>query len=399
MNDKLLAQLRLCKLTEVKPNFSALSREYGIDRRTIKRYYDGYQGKPTHRAPHSKLDQYEELIRCKFQIKGATFRSVYEFIFNEVDDSIGTYSNFRKYVVGRGIAPKKKDKGHPRFETQPGHQAQVDWKEDISIVSRQGEVFTFQVFNLKLGYSRYCHFVYKTSKTQQDVIDSLLDSFQALGGIPEEILFDNMSSVVTFTDGKRNVSGKMKQFAKDFGFRMRFAGARKPYTKGKVESSNKFIDWVRIYEGEFDNEAELKDIIFRINKRVNEQVNQATNIPPMILFQKEINTLKALPSKEIMDSYRKYERNTRVAKDATIVYRNTRYSTPPKYIGEEVSLKRDADMLHIYHDGICVASHMLSDKRINYRKEDYVSLLAPLVNEVDVEDIVADNLKMFDTFL
>ena len=63
MDNKLLTQLRILKLTDSKPNFSELSRQYGIDRRTIKKYYDGYSGKPAHHNKPSKLDKYKQLIK------------------------------------------------------------------------------------------------------------------------------------------------------------------------------------------------------------------------------------------------------------------------------------------------------------------------------------------------
>ncbi len=65
--------------------------------------------------------------------------------------------------------PKKAIRGHARFETPPGKQAQVDWKEDIKLTSKYGEVFIFNVFSYKLGNSRFCCFTYKKNKTQQDV--------------------------------------------------------------------------------------------------------------------------------------------------------------------------------------------------------------------------------------
>jgi transposase len=399
MNEKLLAQLKICKLTKTKPNFSALSREYGIDRRTIKKYYDGYEGKPANRAPHSKLDQYEDLLRSKFTIRGATFRSVYEFMLAEVDDSIGTYSNFRKYVVSRGIAPRKKELGHPRFETAPGHQAQVDWKEDITIRNRNGEPITFNIFDYKLSSSRYSRFIYKTNRTQQDVCDCLIESFRTAGGVPEEILFDNMSSIVSFNHGQRRVSQKMQQFAKDFGFRMRFAKPRSPETKGKVESINKFAGWINVYEGEFETEEDLKAILEKINTKVNTQVNQATNVPPVLLFQKEKDRLQPMPSRRIVEAYLSQERKTRVGKDSTVAYKNARYSVPTKYIGNMVSLRCDDEHLKIYCDDICIADHMICGKRINYAKEHYVELLRPLVKSDDIEAIAEENLRQLDMFL
>ena len=57
---------------------------------------------------------------------------------DEVDENISTYSNFNKYVVANNLRPKTVAKGHPRYETAPGIQAQIGWKEDIKIANCYG---------------------------------------------------------------------------------------------------------------------------------------------------------------------------------------------------------------------------------------------------------------------
>lgn len=49
MNEALKTQLKILKLSDIKPNFSELARFYDLDRRTVKKYYDGYEGKAAHR--------------------------------------------------------------------------------------------------------------------------------------------------------------------------------------------------------------------------------------------------------------------------------------------------------------------------------------------------------------
>ena len=44
VNTALSIQLRILGLNGIKPNFSELARMYGLDRRTVKKYYDGYEG-------------------------------------------------------------------------------------------------------------------------------------------------------------------------------------------------------------------------------------------------------------------------------------------------------------------------------------------------------------------
>ena len=260
MNTALQIQLKILKLSDLKPNFSELARLYGVDRRTVKKYYDGYEGKPAHLQKASKLDKHYDLIKDKLNIRGTNIKAVYEFILSEVDPDVGTYSNFNKYVKAKGLKPKKTPKGHPRYETAKGIQAQVDWKEELSIVNKHGEIFTFQVFDYKLGYSRYTHFIYKLFKTRQDVFDCLIASFKATGGVPKEILFDNMASIVNRDGNRIQISNQVRAFAKDFNFKIKLCKPRHPFTKGKVESVNKFLAWLRPYEGEFETKQQISHL-------------------------------------------------------------------------------------------------------------------------------------------
>lgn len=400
MNDTLLTQLRIAKMSNIKPNFSELARISGIDRRTIKKYYDGYSGKPAHHNKPSYLDNYKNIIINKLQIKGATVKAVYEYLITEVDAEIGTYSNFNKYVKSKGLQPKKCLKGHPHFETPPGRQAQVDWKEDITIHNRNGESFTFQIFTYKLGHSRYCHFVYKLYKTRQDVFDCLIAAFKATGGVPREILFDNMASVVDMTGNKRRVNPKFYAFAKDFNFKVRLCKPRHPFTKGKVEAANKFMDWILPYEGEFDSEDELIKILDKIKIKVNGSISQATGIAPIILLQKETEHLQPLPKPDIIKSYLSYDRQTTVRKDSMITYMSRKYSVSPEFIGKPVHIKVAGDKLMIYYNTNLIATHSISNKKFNYSKEHYCELLKQSISDNDAVTIMAEsNLMQMDTFI
>ena len=400
MDKAFITQLQILKLSNIKPNFSELGRLYQKDRRTIKKYYDGYEGKPAHRNKPSKLDEHYELIKMKLSLKGANVRAVYEFIKDEIDPDIGSYSNFNKYVKSKGLKPKKTEKGHPRYETAPGIQAQVDWKEDITIHNRYGEAFTFQVFDYKLGYSRYPVFTYKLYKTRQDVFDCLIASFKATGGVPREILFDNMSSVVDRDGNKVNISSEVKAFAKDMGFKIKLCKPRHAFTKGKVEALNKFLAWIIPYEGEFDTEDELTEILNKINKKIKERVCDETGVPPLLLFQKEKEYLQPLPSDKVIESYLSHDRQTTVRKDSMVTYNKSKYSVPAEYIGKPVSLKVCGDSLEIYYSTERISRHRLSDKRLNYDPEHYKQLLSGYIKDQDDIAALAEmNLRQMDAFL
>ena len=400
MNTGLVIQLQILKLSDIVPNFSELARQYGMDRRTVKKYYDGYKGKPKHHNKSSRLDEYYDLIKTKLSLRGANVRAVYEFIKDEVDSNIGTYSNFNKYVKSKGLKPKKTEKGHPRYETDMGVQAQVDWKEDVTLHNRYGEPFTFQVFDYKLGYSRYPVFTYKLYKTRQDVFDCLIASFKATGGVPREILFDNMSSVVDRDGNRANISNEMRAFAKDMGFKIKLCKPRHAFTKGKVEALNKFLAWLIPYEGEFETEDELIAILSKINKKVCERVCDETGVPPILLFQKEKEYLQSLPSDKVLESYLANDRQTTVRKDSMVTYMKNKYSVPADYIGKPVRLKVFNESLQIYYSTDLIATHSLSDKRLNYKKEHYTQLLSGYIkNDDDIAALAEMNLRQMDALL
>ena len=400
MEQAVITQLNIIRMSGTKPNFSELARMYGYDRKTIKKYYDGYEGKPKHRSKSSALDEHYDLIKNKLAIKGTNIMAVYQFIVDKYGEDICTYSNFRKYVKSKGLKPVKTEKGHPRFETAPGIQAQVDWKEDISIANRYGEIFTFQVFDYKLGYSRYPILTYKLYKTRQDVFDCLINSFKATGGVPREILFDNMSSVVDRDGNRANISNRMRAFAKDFNFKIRLCKPRHAFTKGKVEALNKFMAWILPYEGEFETEEELIQILNNLNQKICRRVCDETGVPPLLLFQKEKEYLQPLPSDEVIESYLSHDRQTTVRKDSLVTYNKSKYSVPAEYIGKPVRLQITKDKLLIYYSTELIATHMLSDKRLNYNEAHYKQLMSGYIKDsATIDELASENLRLLDELL
>ena len=113
---ELRKEITIMKTMNIKPNFSSLAREYNLDYRTVKRYYDGYDGKPVHHNKKSNLDKFDEVIREKMNLKGAKVSSLLFFLQEEYNYE-GSYSNLTYYIRKNNIITRKKSKGNPRFET------------------------------------------------------------------------------------------------------------------------------------------------------------------------------------------------------------------------------------------------------------------------------------------
>lgn len=399
MDKNLKGELAVMDSLKIKPNYAALGREYGMDWRTVKKYHEGYEGKPTKRSKGSKLDVYRDEIVDRFSIKRVSIKGAYKFMTNKYGiKRIGTYSNFRKYVVKNKLRPKKSDEGHPRYEKGPGDQSQCDWKEDIFISNCFGETFTINVFHQVLKYSRYSHLSLSIYKRFDDVARSLIDGFCSYGGVPKEILFDNMSTVVNTNVKPKKPTEAIKRMSKDFGFKIRFCKARHPETKGTVEARNKIIDHLRAYDGQFETLEELEVIIEKINADMNIEINQETQMSPIALFYKEKEYLLPLPSKDIINQYLQPNKYL-VDDDALIRYEGNKYSVNPKLIGEEVTVDVLDHKLYIYYNGKLEACHTLNEKPINYKEDHYRTLMEGKVKESDMDDIVTQNLEMMDKLL
>lgn len=289
------------------------------------------------------------------------------------------------------LISNKKSIGYPRFETELGRQLQCDFKEDIKMVSKNGEEFKFNIFNTVLSASRMHKFTYSITKTEADVIRCLINSFRYYGGVPQEILIDNMSSVVN--PNTKKIRSTFLQFAKDFNFKVRRCKVKSPQTKGKVESSKRFLRRLIPYNDEFSDETELIAIIDKLSDEVNLEINQTTNVSPFLLFTKESKELCPLPREEIIDFYLNYQKPVKVHKDSLIYYKGNRYSVPPKFIGKTLKIREKGNYLHIYKDNEIIRIYELFDSFINYSESDYKELMLKKLKEKSVEEIEELSLK------
>jgi transposase len=169
-----------------------IAEELGLDRKTVARHaVDAEPHKYSRAAVPSVLDPYKEYIRQRL----ATYDLTAMKLFAEIHKQgyAGSYPVVQRFV--KAIRPLKPKPAFVRFETAPGQQAQVDWSP-FGRITYLGQSRPLSCFALVLAYSRLLYIEFTVSEDLATLAQCHLNAFRYVGGVPREILYDQMKTVV-----------------------------------------------------------------------------------------------------------------------------------------------------------------------------------------------------------
>ena len=383
-------------------NKSKLARIHNCCWKTIDRKLnpDKYKKTSKKREYSNIIKNFEEVIKSKVDKYHCTAKATFLILQKEYGYT-GSYSTIQKY-----IATHKKNESNTvtlRFETIPGYQAQVDWKESLKLVNRGGEQFEINIFLIILGYSRRKFLKLTYDRQQTTVFKCLTKAFEFFGGTTEEIVFDNMKTVVDHAKSNFSnavVNEKFRTFAKDANFDVYTCRAYRPRTKGKVESVARTMNRLKAYNEEFDNIEELEKVVDELNIELNNEILDEFGQTPNKRFEKEKNTLKSV-NLEILETYYSSPKEYKISKESMVTYKGKKYSVPLNLIGKHVTIKEDEDQLYIYYNTDLVHKYnKLSDSKLNYKEDVYKELVKQSMynNAADdeIEKQMQKNLEYMD---
>lgn len=399
----------IMEVNNLKVNKSQIARELGVDARTVGKYLNGYV-KPTTRNRKSPIDDFKPIIQSLLSEESIQVFYYKRVLWQYLKDNHGldcAQSSFRRYIsnnVEFNDYFKRRKKGYisnkstMRFETDKGQQAQLDWKENIDFVLSTGEVININIFVLILSYSRFRIYRLSLEKTQDILFSFLNESFEAFGGVPKELLTDNMKTVMdqprtAYQSGK--VNNKFQQFADDYGFKVRPCIAGRPNTKAKVEAPMKLLDEIRAYNGTL-NFDELHELISKLNNRINGTCHTSTGKIPVLHLEKEKDFLLDLPTEQIRNRYSIITTSVKVNRQSMISYKSNQYSVPPEYINKKLKLQVYDNQLHLYYNTNLVTIHEIKNQKLNYHDNHYlqISYLTFKNSKYEMNEIAKNNLKM-----
>jgi transposase len=338
-----------------------ISRLTGFDRKTIRKYLrDGSIPRYGPREPRpSKLDPFVDFLESRLQ--AGVWNGV--VLLRELRERgyRGGYTRLKDYLHPRRRAAT--EVAVRRFETPPGLQAQADWGH-VGYLEEGSQRRAVWAFALTLGYSRALVAELALDQRLETLLKVHEEAFQQLGGVPQEILYDRMKTVLLDVDARGEIRWHpvFLDFARWWGFTPRVCAAYRPQTKGKVESSVKYVkgNFVCGWEGhEF--------VAARLGLRrwcwevANRRVHGTTGRRIEEAFAEERPHLQPLTGRRsfpfLIGPLRK------VARDAYVQYETNRYSVPWERAGETLQVHAQEGRVELYAGQTPVAVHEESPGR------------------------------------
>lgn len=237
-------EIRILKRQE--KSIREIRRITGHSRNTIRKFLrssmePGY--KPRERKP-GKLDPFKGFLEER--MKAALPHRLPATVLTREIRALGFNGSERLVRLFLAtLHPAKDSEPVVRFETEPGKQMQADWCE-----LRKGKDPLY-AFVATLGFSRDAFVIFTTSQSFEVLRECHEAAFSFFGGVPHEVLYDNMKTVVlernAHGEGKHRFHSGLWDTAKHFGFMPRLCKPYRAQTKGKVERFNRYLRYSFYY--------------------------------------------------------------------------------------------------------------------------------------------------------
>jgi transposase len=143
-----------------------------------------------------------------------------------------------------------------------------------------------------LGYSRLLWCRFYPRQDMATLLDGLEEAMLYFGGVPQELLFDQMKAVITrdlrLEGGALVRNAEFLRFAHHWGFTPRACRPYRAQTKGKVERPVRYLRGNFIYGRTFINDGDLEQQRQHWLERVaNVRLHGTTRERPRIRFDRE----------------------------------------------------------------------------------------------------------------
>ena len=343
---------------------SAIARQTGLDRKTVRRYIERGLEPPAYspRKPRTTLlDPFTGYLRERVTaypgLSGARLlRELKERGYG------GGYTAVTDYL--RDVRPPADPRFEVRFETAPGEQGQVDFAHfQVVFTDEPTTPRIVWLFSMVLGYSRLIWGRFVVHQDLATVLRCHVAAFEALGGAPRELLYDRMKTAVTGDGDEGGIvyNRALIDLARHYGFHPRACQAYRAKTKGKVERPFRYIRQDFFLARSFRNLEDLNDQLRRwLAEVANPRVHAGTRRVVNEAFAEERPHLRSLPLAPFRAVLR-LER--RISREGMVSVGGNFYSVPDGARRRAVEVHTLAEEIRIFEDGELIAAHPVLEGR------------------------------------
>jgi transposase len=335
-----------------------IAGEIGVARGTVRRYLrDGVSAQTQRRPAARTLDDAAcalalELLDGPAQGNGVVVRR----LLAERGVAVPLRTLQRALSLHRR-ARRAAEVATVRFETEPGHQLQIDFGEKLVTVGER--LVRVHLFVAVLGYSRRLFTRASLSQRQDDWREGLAGAFHHFGGVPRRLLLDNAGALVLGRDrqaGTARLHPAFDAFCRDWGVEARVCQPYRARTKGKTESGVGYVKRNALAGLTFASFAELQAHLARWMVEADQRIHGTTHERPCDRFEREERAaLKPLPANPLPARQRRVSR--RVATDCFVDIDTIRYSVPHTLVRRTVEVLVGDEDVTIFDGATVVASH------------------------------------------
>jgi len=358
-----------------KWKIGTIARQLGVHHGAVRRVLKDAEEPRQQKRRRSKLDPFIPFVKQTLEDYPTLPASRLYEMARERGYQGKSESHFREMITP--LRPKPAAEAYLRLKTLPGEQAQVDWAHFGKVAIGRAER-RLMAFVMVLSYSRRIFLRFYLDAQMSNFLRGHIAAFEAWQGVPRELWYDNLKSVVQERQGDAiRFNPRIVEFAGHYRYLARPVAVARGNEKGRVERA------IRYARDSFFAARAWKDID-DLNAQAEAWCNGIAadrpwpddrSISVREAFDKERASLIALPG----DPFPAHDRvEVKIGKTPYARFDLNDYSVPHIYAGRTLVVVATLEEVRILDGADVIATHTRS-----FDKAD------PVENPEHIEELVS----------
>jgi transposase len=320
----------------------------------VRRAVNRPMGKPAPRPPRPRaLDPFQAWLKETLQTYPRLPATVLYRMLRERGYQGGVVQ-VRRLV--RKLRPPRQGEAFLRLLCLPGEAGQVDWA-DFGCVQVGRAKRRLSAFVMTLSYSRALYAELFFDQTLGNFLTGHQRAFEAFGGVPRQLLCDNLRSAVLERRGELiRFHPRYLELAGHYCFQSRPCNVRRGNEKGRVERSIRYLKEAFWPTQSFTTLADC-------NARLGRWIAEVAHARPWPddqalcvaeVFAREQPRLLALPAHRLDTTE---SRSVHSKKILWVRFDRNDYSVPPQAVGRDLTLRATDTEVRLFDGATEIARH------------------------------------------